>query len=97
MTGATFGCLLNRSEWWYGPVLDGGEVVQWLDVTWTALTPPGTSVQVSWSVDGVSWNAATSAQAILGAVGQFFQVRALMTTTNAAVPSLDTLQVRWQH
>ena len=97
MTGLTSQCMSGSSSTWVSaPVDSGGPTTQWLTISWTAITPPGSGVAVYVRLDGGAWTQVTNGQA-LGLVGQVLEVKALLSSTIAGnEPTLVDLTVVYQ-
>ncbi len=95
MTGIT-SCLAGTTDVWYSDVYDSGSATTtWNVITWVETTPPGSSVSVYYSLDGVSWTLATNGQT-LGVVGQTFQVKAvLQSTIPGNEPTLTSVSITY--
>lgn len=97
MTGLTSQCMAaSNSTWVSAPIDSGGATTQWLTISWTAITPPGSGVAVYVRLDGGAWTQVTNGQA-LGLVGQVLEVKALLSSTIAGnEPTLVDLAVVYQ-
>ena len=97
MTGLTSQCMSgSNSTWLSAPVDSGNPATQWLTISWTATTPPGSGVAVYVRLDGGAWTQVTNGQA-LGLVGQVLEVKALLSSTIAGnEPTLVDLTVVYQ-
>ena len=80
MTGIT-SCLAGTTDTWLsGPYDSGSAATTWGVISWVATTPPGSSVNIYYSLDGVSWTLATNGQN-LGVVGQTMHIKAILQAT----------------
>lgn len=97
MTGLTSQCMsASTSTWVSAPINSGNAATQWLTISWTAITPPGSGVAVYVRLDGGAWTQVTNGQA-LGLVGQTLEVKALLSSTIAGnEPTLVNLTVVYQ-
>lgn len=80
------------------PVLDYGDpTTTWIAIEWSSDEPDGTSIELSYRVDGGPWSLATNGGPI-GATGQRFQVRArLLAPPEAPVgPTLNEVAVFYE-
>lgn len=85
MTGMATTCLAGSVDTWYSTPIDSGDpTTVWNTISWTAMTPPGTSAQVYYRVDGAAtWTLAVNG-GILGVVGQVFEVKVILSAAAGA-------------
>ena len=95
MTGIT-SCANGTTDFWFSSVYDSGSATTtWNVISWVETTPPGSSVNVYYSLDGVTWTLATNGQT-LGVVSQTFQVKAILQSTIPGnEPTLTSVSVTY--
>ena len=82
MTGLTTTCLAGTTDIWFSDEVDSGvPTTVWQTISWSATTPPGSSVSIYYSTDGGTiWTAATNGQ-LLNVTAQTFAVKAILQST----------------
>lgn len=97
MTGLMSTCIGGITDTWFSDTIDSGDpTTTWLTISWNATAPPGTNVQVFYSVDGGPFVLATNPENI-NVTGQTFQVKAILSTTDPAnLPTLNNVTVTYQ-
>jgi hypothetical protein len=85
-------------------VIDVGQPANWATASWTASSPPGTTLTVQVAVGNTStpdstwsaWTTVTNGGALKGLTGRYLQYRVVLTTTNPLVsPALDDITFSW--
>jgi len=78
---------------WTGPVVDlGAADTTWLALEWRETRPPGTTIAVSYRIDGGAW-AETTSGAPINKQGQTLQARALLSAAGQDQPVLHELAI----
>ena len=97
MTGITSGCLIGTTDEWFSSTITSTAGTTWLNISWNAVTPPGSSTSVFYSIDGgTTWTLATNGQN-LNVVATEFQVKVLLSSTIAGnEPTLNDVTVTYQ-
>ncbi len=98
MTGMANSCIAGTTDTWFGAPIDSGNAnTQWSTITWTATTPPGSSVTVQYSDDGGdNWYTVQNGDDIT-VTAQILEVRAILQSTIPGnEPSIDNIQVVYQ-
>lgn len=93
MTGLSACRFAGRTTWLSEPVRVGDGATRWLTVRWRATVPEGTSLEVSFRLDGGPWVEVLDGMAI-DAVAEELQLRVVLASSREdAAPTLHELAV----